>query len=78
MLQEKPFRPGAWTMVTVPPLEDADIFAAEEFAAVGLKICTGEEVFEVEVDMFSATVATTPLGMVLELSPHRMHVRLPT
>lgn len=76
-LQEKPFSPGAWTIVTVPPLADAEIAAADGFAAAGLKICTAEEVFEVEGETFSETVATTPSETLPELSPHKMHLKLP-
>jgi hypothetical protein len=76
-LQEKPFSPGGWTIITVPPLADAEIAAADGFAAVGLKICTVEEVFEVEGETFSETVATTPSETIPELSPHNMHVKLP-
>ena len=41
-LHENPFSSGACTMVTVPPVADADIAAADGFAAAGLKICTAE------------------------------------
>ena len=41
-LHEKPFSPGVCTMVTVPPVADADIAAADGFAAARPKICTVE------------------------------------
>ena len=37
-LQVKPFSTGVCKMVTVPPLADAEIAAADEFAAAGVKI----------------------------------------
>jgi hypothetical protein len=76
-LHEKPFSPGVCTMVTVPPLADANIAPADGFAAAGAKILTGDEVFEVEAETFKETVATTPLGIVPELRPERMHCMLP-
>ena len=59
-LQLKPFSPDVCTIVTVPPLADADIADADGFAAEGLMIWIREEVFEVEGETFSETVATTP------------------
>ena len=45
-LQENPFNPGK--MVTVPPVADAGIAAAEEFAAAGPRTWTVEEVFAID------------------------------
>jgi hypothetical protein len=77
-LQENPFNSGVGTIVTVAPLAVAGIDAADGFAAAGLKIWTGDDVFDVEEETFIETVATTPLGIVPVLSPHRMHLKLPT
>jgi hypothetical protein len=76
-LHVNPFSAGVFAMVTVPPLAEAEIGAAEGFAAVGVKIWTGDEVFVVEVETFRETVATTPLGIAPELSAHRTHLILP-
>jgi hypothetical protein len=46
-------------------------------AAAPLTRATEEEVFSVDAEIVSATVATTPFEIVLEFTPQSTHVELP-
>ena len=65
------------TIDTVLPAVELVIAVPLDPAAMPLTSWIEDDVFCVVDDSVSATVATTPLEMVLELIPHSKHVELP-
>ena len=66
-----------WTIVTVLPVVVVDNAVLSRAAAEPAASWTADDVLSVEGEIVSATVATTPFEIVLELIPQSTHVELP-
>jgi hypothetical protein len=64
-------------MTTVLPVAVVVKAVLSRAAAAPPTSATEEEVFSVDAEIVSATVATTPFEIVLELTPQSTHVELP-
>ena len=76
-LHEKLLKLGVCRMVTVVPFAVVDKDVPKVSLAMPLVSRTDEDVFGVEPDKVRFTVATTPLEIAAELSPHSTQVEVP-
>ena len=77
-LHEKPFNFGVWTIVTLPPLVEVEIFVPTASTAMPLVSWTDEDVSGVEPERVKAAVATMSFEIAVVLRPHSMQVAVPT
>src|SRR5450432_3666264 len=71
---EKPFRPGGWAMVTVPPVLDVDNGSPVPSAAVPPVTWTDDDELVVVGETLNETLATTPLEIAVTFWPHTTQV----
>lgn len=76
-LQEKPFKLGVCTIVTVPLLVEVESAVAVVLADIPLVSWTTEEVLLVDADKVKLTVATTPVVIDVSLRPHSIQIAVP-
>jgi hypothetical protein len=76
-LQEKPFKLGVCTIVTVPLLVEVESAVAVVLADIPLVSWTTEEVLLVDADKVKLTVATTPVVIGVSLRPHSIQIAVP-
>ncbi len=76
-VQENPFNPGVWLMVTVPPVVETAMEAAIESVPRLFASWSVVEVFEVVLDSFTEAVAATPFAIVAAFMPQSMQLTPP-